>query len=179
MSDAANKAAPDFSRPIEALKACHARLRRECVTLRELVEHMKSHGCDERARQAASGVMRYFDTAARHHHTDEEEDLLPRMMAAATIHSGSKLTRLVADIATEHREMDRIWKDLRVVLQAISAGENTTLDPLAVDRFAKLYATHIAAEETDIFPLAETLLSKSELAKIGTSMAKRRGGERC
>lgn len=178
MSESPGKG-PDFSRPLDALKACHQRLRVECGSLRKLVEHMRDHGCDEQARQAAAAVMRYFDSAARHHHADEEEDLLPRMMAAATLGRGTKLTRLVADIATEHREMDRTWTELRPVLQEISAGENTPLNPLEVDRFAKLYATHIAAEESNVYPLAEMLLSLEDFAEIGTSMAQRRGGGRC
>jgi hypothetical protein len=80
-----SRAAPDFSRPIEALKACHERLRSQCAALRQLVDHVKDVGYDAQAQQAA-GVMRYFDSAARHHHADEEEDLLPRMMAQASMH---------------------------------------------------------------------------------------------
>lgn len=168
-------AAPDFSQPLEALKACHARIRGQCDTMRRLVEHLRDHGCDEQARQAAAAVMRYFDTAARHHHEDEEEDLLPRMMAAATLGRGSRLTRLVADIATEHREMARGWTELRAVLQEISVGENTPLDTMEVDRFVKLYRAHIAIEEANVFPLAEMLLSKEDFAEMGASMAQRRG----
>jgi pyridoxamine 5'-phosphate oxidase len=166
---------PDFTKPLEALKACHVRIRAQCDTLRRLVDHMSGHGCDAEARQAATAVMRYFDTAARHHHEDEEEDLLPRMMSAATMSRGSRLTRLVADIATEHREMDKLWTDLRAVLQEISAGEATLLDPLDVDRFAKLYHTHMALEESNVIPLAEMLLAKDDLAEIGAAMAQRRG----
>ncbi len=166
---------PDFTQPLEALKACHVRIRAQCDTLRRLVEHMGGHGCDAEARQAATAVMRYFDTAARLHHEDEEEDLLPRMMSAATMSRGSRLTRLVADIATEHREMDKLWTDLRAVLQEISAGETTLLDPLDVDRFAKLYHTHMALEESNVIPLAEMLLAKDDLAEIGAAMAQRRG----
>lgn len=166
---------PDFSSPLEALKACHVRIRSQCETLRKLVEHMKDHGCDAQARQSAAGVMRYFDTAARQHHEDEEEDLLPRMMSAATIGRGSRLTRLVADIATEHREMDKVWTELRTVLQEISVGDCTQLDPLDVDHFVKLYTSHIALEESNVIPLAEMLLSKDDLADIGSSMAARRG----
>lgn len=173
------KSGPDFSRPIEALKSCHERLRRECGALRKLVEHMREHGCDGEARQAAANVMRYFDTAARHHHADEEEDLLPRMMIAATLSHGPRLTRLVGDIANEHRDMDRMWTELRPVLQEISAGENTPLDALTVDRFVKLYRSHIALEEANVFPLAEMLLSGNDFAEIGVSMAQRRGGSRC
>jgi hemerythrin-like domain-containing protein len=174
MSDLPSRG-PDFSKPLEALKACHARIRLECDRMCQLVEHMKAHGCDEQARQAAARLMRYFDTAARHHHEDEEEDLLPRMMSAATLGRGSRLTRLVAEVATEHREMDRLWTELRAALQEISAGESFPLDPLVVDRFAKLYTSHIVTEEANFLPLAEMLLSKADLAEIGSSMRQRRG----
>ena len=169
------KAAPDFSQPIAALKACHERIRAQCDTLRRLLEHMKGNGCDGDARAAAANIMRYFDTAARHHHADEEEDLLPRMMAAATIGRGTRLTRMIADIANEHRAMAREWTDLRAMLQEISAGENTPLDSRLVDRFVKLYHAHIAVEEASVYPLAEMLLSRGDLKEIGASMAERRG----
>ena len=165
----------DFSKPLETLKACHVRIRVECENLRKLADCVKDGGCDDAARQAAAALMRYFDTAARFHHEDEEEDLLPRMMAAATQTRGSRLTRLVAEIATEHREMDRIWTELRAALQEISAGENLPLDVLSVDRFVKLYFSHITVEESNVYPLAEMLLSREDLAQIGAGMAERRG----
>lgn len=165
----------DYSNPLEALKTCHVRIRAECVKLRDLADRVQEGPCDEESRRAAGALMRYFDTAARFHHEDEEEDLLPRMMAAATIGRGSRLTRLIADIATEHQEMDKIWKELRAELQEISAGEKLPLNVLAVDRFVKLYASHIMIEETNVYPLAEMLLSKDDLAQIGASMAERRG----
>jgi pyridoxamine 5'-phosphate oxidase len=166
---------PDFTKPLEALKSCHVRIRAQCETLRRLVEHMNARGCDAEARHAAAAIMRYFDTAARLHHEDEEEDLLPRMMSAATISRGSRLTRLVADIATEHRGMEKLWTDLRAALQEISVGEATLLDPLDVDRFAKLYHTHMALEESNVIPLAEMLLAPGDVVEIGRAMAQRRG----
>jgi hemerythrin-like domain-containing protein len=165
----------DFSKPLETLKACHVRIRAECGKLRSLADRVKDKGGDDEARQLAATLMRYFDTAARYHHEDEEDDLLPRMMAAATTGRGSRLTRLVADIATEHREMEKIWTELRAELQEISAGENLPLNMLAVDRFVKLYSSHITVEETNVYPLAEMLLSREDLEQIGASMAERRG----
>ena len=97
------RTAPDFSRPIAALKACHERLRSQCAALRELVGNVRDLGSDAQSQQAAAGVMRYFDTAARHHHADEEEDLLPRMVAAASMGRGLRLTRLVADSRADVR----------------------------------------------------------------------------
>jgi hemerythrin-like domain-containing protein len=152
------------------------RIRAQCDTLRALTEHVARAGFDEQARQAAHNVMRYFDMAARHHHDDEEEDLLPRMMAAATLSRGSKLTRLVAELTNEHRMMDREWSELRAVLQEISSGEKIALHALNVDRFVKLYHAHIAVEEASVYPLAEMLLSGEDLAEIGAGMAQRRGG---
>jgi len=173
------RTAPDFSRPIEALKACHERLRSQCAALRELMDRVRELGCDAQAQQLAAGVMRYFDTAARHHHADEEEDLLPRMVAAASMGRGLRITRLVADLIREHRELHWAWSRLRTVLQEIAAGERAALDPRAVNRFARLYTAHIRFEEDSVFPLAETLLSSEDFAAIGASMAQRRGGARC
>ena len=174
------RVAPDFSRPLEALKKCHERIRTECDALRKLVAYMKRKGCDGQARQSAAALMRYFDTVTRYHHEDEEEDLLPRMMVAATLGRGSKLTRLVADIASEHRVMDRECTELRTVLQEISAGEiAAVLDVLDVDRFAKHYYSHIAVEEASVFPLAEMLLSNDDFTAISISMAQRRSSSSC
>lgn len=174
MSDPPERAL-DYALPLVALKACHVRIRSQCEALRNLLLYMNDHGCDAQARQSAAGIMRYFDTAARLHHEDEEDDLLPRMMMATTVNRGSRLTRLLADIATEHREMERVWIELRAVLQEISAGEATQLDPLSVDRFIKLYKTHMALEESNVFPLAEMLLSGNDIVEISSNMVARRG----
>jgi len=173
------RTAPDFSRPIAALKACHERLRSQCAALLLLVENIRFPGCDAQAQPAAAVIMLYFDTAARHHHADEEEDLLPRMLATASMDRGLRLKRLVADVVREHREMDWAWSRLRTVLQEIAAGKRAALDSRAVNRFAMLYTAHIRFEEDSVFPLAETLLSREDFAAIGASMARRRGGARC
>jgi pyridoxamine 5'-phosphate oxidase len=173
MSEGSKKESPDFSRPMAVLHACHERIRSECERLRRLVEHVQAHGCDDEARQTAAAVVLYFDTGARVHHEDEEEDLLPRMMSAATMSRGSSLTRMVADICTEHREMDRSWTELRASLQEVMAHQDS-LDPLQVDRFVKLYRSHLMMEESNVFPLAEMLLSRQDLADIGANMAQRR-----
>jgi pyridoxamine 5'-phosphate oxidase len=173
MAERGTPESSDFSQPLAVLKKCHERIRSECEALRALGERVRGGNCDDEARRAAASTIRYFDTAARVHHMDEEEDLLPRMMAAATISRGSSLTRLVADIANDHREMDRAWKELRAQLQDLTAGE-TRLDPLCVDRLIKLYHGHIVVEEANVFPLAEMLLSRRDLEEIGANMAQRR-----
>lgn len=164
----------DFSQPLAALKTCHVRIRMQCDTLRALVSRMKELGPDDEARRTAASIVHFFDTTARFHHEDEEDDLLPRMIVVSTMNRGSSLTRLVADIATEHREMERAWTQLRAVLQGVVAGE-TPLDALEVEHFVKLYQAHIAVEEANLFPLAEMLLSRGDFAEIAANMAQRRG----
>lgn len=116
MGDELPATAPGFSQPLEMLKACHERIRSQCESLVALAGHLRSHGHDARAREAAGALVRYFDTAARNHHEDEEDDLLPRMVTAATLGRGSRLTRMVAELVNEHRQMERAWTGLRAVL---------------------------------------------------------------
>jgi len=173
MIEGAESATSEFTQPLAALRSCHARIRSHCEMLRALVARLRGTGPDREVRSMAAGVVRYFDTEARFHREDEEDDLLPRMIVVSTMSRGSSLTRLVADIATEHREMERSWMQLRSALQELTAGE-ATLDAAACEHFVKLYATHIAVEEANMFPLAEMLLSRSDLAEMATSMARRR-----
>ena len=56
-----------------------------------------------------------------------------------------------------------------------SKCDRTSLDFLAVDRFVKLYQSHIAIANANVFPLAEMLLTREDLATIGANMAARRG----
>lgn len=163
----------DFSRPLAALKTCHAAIREQCDTLRALAERMKTIGPDAESQRIAADIVRYFDSAARFHHEDEEDDLLPRMIVVSTMGRGSSLTRLVASIATEHREMERAWTHLRALLHGVTAGE-PYLDHLLVDHFTKLYGVHIAVEEANLYPLAEMLLSRADLMAISANMAQRR-----
>ncbi len=167
-------ALPDFSRPLEVLRATHARIRRQCDALRDLILSLKKRGVDSDARESMVNVIRELDVVNHCHEEDEEHDLLPRMMAAATRGRGSSLTRMVTDITTEHRLMQRAWTNLRAELQALAVGGRATLDPLAIDRFIKLYRTHILMEEASVYPLAEMLLSNEDLAAMGAQMAHRR-----
>jgi hemerythrin-like domain-containing protein len=164
----------NFARPLELLRAGHAHIRRQCDLLSQLMAKIKINGCDRAARETSAQVIRRLDAASYHHQEDEEQDLLPRMMAAATRGRGGSLTRMVTDITTEHRLLQRTWTQLRAEMQALAAGDRNSLDPLAVDRFIKLYRTHILMEEAAVYPLAEMLLSAEDLAAIGAHMAHRR-----
>ena len=131
MSDPPKKG-PDFSRPIEALKACHARIRSECGTLRKLAEHLKDRGATSRpARRRRTSCQ--FDTAPRTHTT--------RRRAAAAHDGGGDLSRAPSSRAWwptrhRHREMDRTGPSCASCCRNLPE-KILRLSP-QVDRFANL-----------------------------------------
>jgi hemerythrin-like domain-containing protein len=165
----------DFGQPLEALRACHARIAAHCDLLEWLGKHLRLHECDAEAQQVASYVLRYFDSAGRHHHEDEDRDLFPHMREAARGENAERVALLVAQLTVAHREMAGAWNVLRESLELIAHGERMLLRDIDVDSFCKLHHTHIALEEANVLPLAAMILDPVRLKAIGTAMAARRG----
>ena len=163
-----------FEVPLEMLAACHLRVQDQCSTLLRLAPHIAAHGSDRPAREAATAVMRYFDTSARHHHDDEERDLFPALMASMAGSDAVCLRELTAALTAEHRELETLWQALRAVLAPVAAGQTALLAQDDVSRFAQLYQRHTAREESQLLPMAERLLSDAELDRIGVAMRRRR-----
>src|SRR5262245_1453716 len=112
--------AAGFELPLEMLAACHLRIEAQCATLQRLVPHLGAHGADQQARDAASAVMRYFDSAARHHHADEEADLFPALIESMAGSDAVCLRDLTASLSADHRELDRRWRQLRRALEQVA-----------------------------------------------------------
>ena len=164
--------AAGFDRPLEMLAACHDRIEDRCDVLHRLLDHLAEAGCDADARQAASSVTRYFDTAGEHHHTDEEADLFPLV---ATKSGEAATLRLIERLRADHAQMRALWLELRASLQRIADSGSTALDPQLVERFTTLYRAHIALEEAELLPLAVRVLGEADHAALGAVMARRRG----
>ena len=166
-----------FEVPLEMLAACHLRVQSQCATLRRLVPHLAANGSDRPAQEAATAVMRYFDTSARHHHEDEEQDLFPALLKASAGSDALCLRDLTAALCADHRALEARWRALRRVLEQVAQGAATTTTLAAADvqGFADLYEQHIAREEAELLPMAARLLSGAELDRIGFAMRARRG----
>ncbi|MDD4930070.1 MAG: hemerythrin domain-containing protein [Gallionella sp.] len=164
----ANDAAPGFDHPLQLLRACHAKILRQCDILQKLEAHLADKGCDTQVQQAATGILRYFDTAGQLHHQDEEEDLFPALRSISDL---PLLDRLLA----EHEAMLAAWDALRPALVQLAAGHGTNLDAAVTDAFITRYTGHIATENTALLPVAERILSSKQLMQIGRSMSRRRG----
>jgi len=163
-----------FEVPLEMLAACHGRVQHQCETLLRLVTHLETHGADRAAQEAASAVMRYFDTAARHHHEDEEQDLFPALLESMAGSDAVCLRDLTASLCGDHRRLEQRWAALRHRLLEVAEGAASTLKHADIPGFVQLYEQHIAREEAELLPLAARLLSDAELDRIGVAMRHRR-----
>ena len=164
-----------FEVPLAMLAACHGRVQHQCETLQRLLAHLKDHGADGPAQEAARAVMRYFDTAARHHHEDEEQDLFPALLESMAGSDAIGLRELTAALCNDHRTLERRWAGLHQQLSQVAEGHAAPLDDNDVAGFVQLYEQHIAREEAELLPTAARLLSDAELDRIGRAMRIRRG----
>ncbi|OGS81415.1 MAG: hypothetical protein A2061_05780 [Gallionellales bacterium GWA2_59_43] len=166
--------APTFDDPLEMLLACHGKILRQCDTLHKLAAHLKTDGCDMQARQAALGILRYFNTAGQFHHQDEEENLFPALRAS-TGDDPEQLDALLQRLLREHVVMLAAWNELRPTLLQLAEGMNARLDERLADKFINSYTMHIAVENSELLPIAARLLTPEQLRQIGMRMAERRG----
>lgn len=179
MSNAANNSlidtAPDFSQPIAVLKHCHDRIRKQLLTMQNLVSHLPAHGADADAQKAAQAVLKYFNNAAHLHHDDEEQNLMPMLQATARDADAALLDELVPGILADHQHMDRDWEIVRAQLEQVASGESAELSAPDVQRFCDAYAAHMAKEEANIAPMAKRIFSAEQMAQLGSAMQQRRG----
>ncbi|AOV17416.1 hypothetical protein BJI67_10410 [Acidihalobacter aeolianus] len=166
--------AAGFDDPLGLLAACHRRMESFCTTLEKLEAHVDAFGADDEARTAARRVLEYFDRAAPQHHADEEIDLLPLLeYRADTGETRAAVAAWAARTADEHGGQIVAWHRLREALVALT--EKRAADPLAPSVFVSAVRSHYRFEDTEVFPLANALLTPSDLVRLGHCMAERRG----
>jgi hemerythrin-like domain-containing protein len=166
--------AATFEQPFEMLEACHERVHRMLTLLARLRAHVRDHGNDTQAQQAARDVMRYFDQAAPLHHEDEELHVFPPLLA----HGEPRVVEAVRRLQQDHLDMEARWKAARQVLALVADGsvEHLSIDDEALlDAFATPYAEHIVAEEQLVYPAAQAVLDAGAIARAGEDMMRRRG----
>ena len=164
-----------LSTPLELLSACHTRVEKQCQTLERLQAHLPVHGSDLPAQEAATAVLRYFDTAARHHHEDEEQDLFPALLESMAGSDAVCIQDLTAGLMLEHRDLEKLWFALRLRLRDIAQGQASAQLPAdEVSTFTARYRAHIAREDRDLLPMAARLLGEEALQAISQAMHDRR-----
>ena len=166
--------APTFDEPLDMLAACHERIEAQLGTLEKLIEHVSTKGADAAAREAATQVMRYFDTAGADHHRDEDEDMFPLLRRLAGERDRPEVSAVINGLEEDHSTMDAQWARLRQRLEAIAAGREARLGAEDVGPFAWLYRRHMEKEAALVLPFARETISETERAELGSRMAARR-----
>lgn len=166
-----------FDQPLDLWQACHERVLRMCTLLQRLQEHLATRGVDGDAKITAVSVLRYFDEAAPRHHEDEELDLFPGLLAHLKpgLERDEGLRRALELLRQDHRDMDGLWRILRVPLAEIAAGRQAVLDDAVIGLFVSRYRSHCEVEDTVLAPALRRLLTEREITALTRSMAARRG----
>jgi hemerythrin-like domain-containing protein len=120
-------------------------------------------------RLAFTAALQYFRDAAPKHTADEELSLFPRLRAAG----GEEVERVLAEVdrlEADHTRAGRLHDEVDQLGTAWL--QHGRLPPESAER---IYAAHIAAEDTVVFPLSERVLGAGSQLEIGREMAARRG----
>ena len=167
----------NFADPASLLSDCHRRVEMFLGSL-EAVAELVSQPPDEETRQTLAAALRYFAQAAPKHTADEEESLFPRLRKInhPEVQSAfESLRRLEGDhrwAEALHAAVEKLGTEY-LLTGKLSAAEVVEFRR-AVASLAFMYQKHIETEEKLVFPLAQRLLSKTEIAAIAQEMANRR-----
>lgn len=167
-----------FDEPLGLLSDCHRRIEMFLDVMLRVAGDFANGALPPDAAEAVRTARNYFAHAAPKHTADEEESLFPRMRAAAEAKGGSceAVERLEDDherAAPLHERADALFDEW---LRAGSLSrERTTELGTTLEALRELYRAHIHTEDSQIFPLAGTLLTAQELAAVGCEMRARRG----
>ena len=161
----------------DVLDVCHRQTVLTLGKLAALISRLTKNGPDEEARAIANEVVEHFSTAARQHHEDEERHVFPKLIASADAETVQAILRLQQD----HNWIEEDWMELSPHLEAVASGQSWyDLDLLreGAEVFTALLHSHVALEESLIYPQARARLRGGEPLEMGREMAARRRAER-
>jgi hemerythrin-like domain-containing protein len=160
--------------PLDAMAGCNQRLLRHCAALRRLALYVGECGFDGEASAATGRLLRFFDSVLPQHHADQEEDLFPALIESMAGSDAVCLHEITDGIAQQHRELRRLWLQLRSALLDLASGRASALPVHEIEGFIGHCQAGVAREDGELLPMAARLLSDDQLAQIGAAMAQRR-----
>ena len=163
---------PDF---IGILCSSHRQIERSLAPLIRIAN--ESHDGPLCEPAAFSRALQFFRVVVPDHSAAEEETLFPRLRRA--LPSDRKDVRRLIDTLEEehgcagraHEEVDRLG-ELWLANGQLSSVQATRLTAI-LEGLAGLYDRHIQLEEKGIFPLLAVFCTPTDLAMLGTQLARR------
>ena len=169
----------DFSNPMELLGDCHRRIERFLAVLGKVARQAPGGPMTAQQKEEWLRALEYFRNAAPRHTADEEESLFPRLRQIdqpRVKDALAKMQELEADHVRAnawHDEVDQLGRRWLADGALPRADAEHLTEVLA--RLTTLYARHLVLEDESVFPLAQSVLTHAEKARIGAEMAQRRG----
>ena len=165
----------NFDDPLGMLCDCHRRIERFLRVLCEVAQRAQGRALSDEEQDAVRGALRYFREGGARHNRDEEDSLFPRLRQAGApddLRAVEALEHEHADAGALHATMDRLYKQWMTRGELPDAEQRELLR--ATRQLEPLYATHIAMEETVVFPHAAKVLDAAAIAAIGAEFRARR-----
>jgi hemerythrin-like domain-containing protein len=169
----------DYTNPLGMLSDCHRRIEGFLNLLVVVTDQMAGAKLGAEERQALETALRYFREAAPKHTRDEEESLFPRLRALQNPVAQAAFSTL-DNLHEDHEIADLAHQEVEALCQQWLADDELAKEDCArlrdlLERLKRIYESHIAVEDTQVFPLAEKLLEASAIQAIAAEMAARRG----
>jgi hemerythrin-like domain-containing protein len=164
-----------FDDPLGMLCDCHRRIERFLRVLCEVARRAQGRVLSDEERAALRSALHYFREGGQRHNRDEEDSLFPRLRKAGAADDGERIAALEHEhdaAGALHATVDRLYE------QWIADGrlddENMKVLQESAAALEQLYATHIAMEETLVFPHAAKVLDTAAIAAMGAEFRARR-----
>lgn len=162
--------------PFARLEQTHRRLEERLEMLQRAAEDLSAGVGVSSALADVDEVAHFLGRGAVRHVEDEENTLFPRLRERAASHA--ELDAILIALEKEHHDHRALEDSVRALVSSWenrkpSAEEVSQLSEIA-GRLRSVYATHIAREEKELFPLARKILSAEEIDRMGEEMMARR-----
>ena len=125
------------------------------------------------AQDTAQRVVDFFREAVFEHHKDEEEALFPALLESAQAgEERQRVNTLVDALTAEHRVIEGLWRQLEPELKHVAQGHSFHINAPVLDDLVSRYQAHAQVEETQLLPLADTILGRhgNHMAALGLSL---------
>jgi len=159
----------DIDAPLATLHHAHGAIVGQLAELEDLPRLVV---LSQRARELAARVLVLFNGEVLRHHQEEERQLFPAVQRSAAAEERPGIARMVERLRSEHRWIERLWRELEPDLKLAARGRAEQLDAGKVTQLVRLYGQHAAFEEQHFLPLAQAILARRphHLQALGLAM---------
>lgn len=164
--------------PLNEFSGCHEHIVLNFQALQSLVQLLREGPHSKEIRVLAKIQLGFFKEVVFEHHAEEEQELFVAVMESADKgDEADAARRSIKRLVAEHRELERMWKQLEPAIKRLAKGKKSEVDVDLAEELAKRYLAHADYEEQYFLPLAAKILSKNELSALGLALHMRHQDE--